>query len=126
MNYLVMGPWFHSQVNRQGGGIGPFAGAIDKSEYFRGDVVVPFFNQYLKPGSPKADIAPVLMYDAGMDRWDRLQAFPVSCEEGCRVPAQRLYLTAGSGLSFEAPKKETAKFDEYVSDPANPVPYRPR
>ena len=100
--------------------------SIDTSEYFRGDVVVPFFNQYLKPGSPKAEIAPVLMYDAGMDRWDRLQAFPVSCEQGCEVKTQPLYLSAGGGLSFEVPKKDAAKSDEYVSDPANPVPYRPR
>src|ERR1700753_609345 len=109
MNYLVMGPWFHSQVNRQGGGIGPFAGAIDKSEYFRGDVVVPFFNQHLKPGSPKADTPPVLMYDAGMDRWDRLQAFPVSCEEGCQVRTQPLYLTAGGGAAFGGADKGGAK-----------------
>jgi putative CocE/NonD family hydrolase len=126
MNYLVMGPWFHSQINRQGRAIGPFVWAIDTSEYFRRDVLVPFFNQYLKPGSPKADTPPVLMYDAGMDRWDRLQAFPVSCEEGCKVAAQPLYLTAGGGLSFEAPKKDAVKFDEYISDPAKPVPYRPR
>jgi putative CocE/NonD family hydrolase len=134
MNYLVMGPWFHSQINRQGRAIGPFEWAIDTSEYFRRDVLVPFFNQYLKPGSPKADTAPVLMYDAGMDRWDRLQAFPVSCEDGCKVAAQPLYLTAGGGLSFESPKKDAAakreagdnRFDEYVSDPAKPVPYRPR
>jgi putative CocE/NonD family hydrolase len=126
MNYLVMGPWFHSQINRQGRAIGPFEWASDTAEYWRREVLVPFFNQYLKPGSPKADTPPVLMYDAGLDRWDRLKAFPVSCEKGCAVAAQPLYLTAGGALSFETPKKDTPKFDEYVSDPAKPVPYRPR
>ena len=104
MNYLVMGPWFHSQINRQGRGLGPFEWASDTTEYFRRDVLLPFFNQYLKPGSPKADTPPVLIYDTGMDRWDRLQAFPVSCEQGCQVKTQPLYLTAGGGLSFETPK----------------------
>ncbi|HEX5282703.1 MAG TPA: CocE/NonD family hydrolase, partial [Bryocella sp.] len=126
MNYLVMGPWFHSQINRQGRGLGPFEWASDTSEYWRRDVLVPFFNQYLKPGSPKADTPPVLMYDAGLDKWDRLQKFPVSCEQGCEVKTQPLYLTAGGALSFEEPKKSDSHFDEYVSDPAKPVPYRPR
>jgi uncharacterized protein len=127
MNYLVMGPWFHSQINRQGRGLGPFEWATDTAEYWRRDVLLPFFNQYLKPGSPKANTPPVLMYDAGMDRWDRLQAFPVSCEKGCEVSSRPLYMTAEGGLSFEAPKRdEKTRFDEYVSDPAKPVPFRPR
>ncbi|HTV09496.1 MAG TPA: CocE/NonD family hydrolase [Candidatus Aquilonibacter sp.] len=134
MNFLVMGPWFHSQINRQGRGIGPFEWSMDTSEYWRKDILLPFFNQYLKPGSPKADTPPVLMYDAGLDKWDRMQAFPVSCESGCEVRTQPLYLRADGGLSFEAPAKpDTAKreandgrFDEYVSDPAKPVPFSPR
>ncbi len=128
MNYLVMGPWFHSQVNRQGRALGPFLWATDTSEDWRRDTLLPFFNQYLKPGSPKADTPPVLIYNTSGDHWDKLQSFPTSCEEGCAVPAKPLYLTAGGGLSFEAPKAEAKgeKFDEYVSDPAKPVPYRPR
>ena len=125
MNYLVMGPWFHSQINRQGKGLGPFEWAGDTAEYWRAKVLVPFFNQYLKAGAAKAKIPPVLMYDAGLNKWDRLQAFPVSCEEGCAEATKPLYLQGGGGLSFEAPKGG-AKFDEYVSDPAKPVPYRPR
>lgn len=130
MNYLVMGPWFHSQINRQGRGIGPFEWASDTALYWRHDILLPFFNQYLKPGSPKADIPPVLMYDAGLDRWDHLQAFPQSCDHGCAVASQPLYLTAGGGLSFEKPaaadRASKQAFDEYVSDPAKPVPFRPR
>jgi len=128
MNYLVMGPWFHSQVNRQGRALGPFLWATDTSEDWRRDTLLPFFNQYLKPGSPKADTPPVLIYNTSGDHWDKLQSFPTSCEEGCSMPAKPLYLTAGGGLSFEAPKAEAKgeKFDEYVSDPAKPVPYRPR
>lgn len=128
MNYLVMGPWFHSQVNRQGRAIGPLLWAGDTAEEWRRDVLLPFFNQYLKPGAPKADTPPVLIYDTGADHWDRLPAWPLSCERGCAGVTRPLYLAAGGGLSFEAPKAEkgSARFDEYVSDPAKPVPYRPR
>jgi hypothetical protein len=129
MNFLVMGPWFHSQINRQGRALGPFVWATDTANQWRRDVMVPFFNQYLKDGAPKADTPPVFVYDTGADQWDRLQSFPVSCEKGCSVASQPLYLQAGGKLSFLAPpsgKQTASSYDQYVSDPAKPVPYRPR
>ena len=128
MNFLVMGPWFHSQVNRQGRALGPFVWAADTSNQWRRDVMVPFFNQYLKPGAPKADTPPVWIYDTGADHWDRFDTFPTSCEQGCTVPAKPLYLAPGGRLSFSASDREdqASRYTEFVSDPAKPVPYRPR
>jgi uncharacterized protein len=127
MNHLVMGPWFHSQVNREGRALGPLVWATDTTAQWRQDVLLPFFNQYLKPGSPNADTPPVLIYNPGEDRWERPSVFPESCEKGCPVESRPLYLRADGKLSFEAPAPGNGpKFDEYVSDPAKPVPYRPR
>jgi uncharacterized protein len=126
MNFLVMGPWFHSQINRQGRAIGPFVWASDTTEQWRRDVLLPFFKQYLEPGSPKANTPPVWIYDTGADRWDALQKWPVSCEEGCSAFAKPLYLAGDGRLTFDAPEARGTKFDEYVSDPGRPVPYRPR
>jgi hypothetical protein len=126
MNHLVMGPWFHSQVNREGRALGPLVWATDTTAQWRKDVLLPFFNQYLKPGSPNADTPPVLIYNTSEDRWERPQVFPASCEKGCPVASKPLYLAADGKLSFDAPASAAAKFDEYVSDPAKPVPYRPR
>src|SRR6201996_1068078 len=127
MNMLVMGPWFHSQVNREGRNLGPLVWATDTTAQWRQDVLLPFFNQYLKPGSPDAYTPPVLIYNPGEDRWERPSVFPESCEKGCPVKSTPLYLAANGTLSFEAPTAGTrTKFDEYVSDPAKPVPYRPR
>ncbi|HEX4319490.1 MAG TPA: CocE/NonD family hydrolase [Acidobacteriaceae bacterium] len=126
MNYLVMGPWFHSQINREGRQLGPLIWAQDTASYWRREVLVPFFNQYLKDGAKKADTPPVLVYDTGLDKWDRYQSFPTSCETGCSVPSKPLYLASGGKLSFEKPSGAGAEFDEYVSDPMKPVPYRPR
>ena len=127
MNHLVMGPWFHSQVNREGRALGPLVWATDTTAQWRQDVLLPFFNQYLKPGSPNADTPPVLIYNPGEDRWERPSVFPESCEKGCPVESRPLYLRADGKLSFEAPAAGNGtKFDEYVSDPAKPVPYRPR
>ena len=126
MNMLVMGPWFHSQVNREGRSLGTLTWASDTTAQWRRDVLPPFFNQYLKPGAPAATTPAAFIYDTGADHWDKPEVFPASCEQGCPVPSRPLYLKAGGGLSFEAPADKSAKFDEYVSDPMKPVPYRPR
>lgn len=126
MNYLVMGPWRHSQVNYQGYSLGPLLWDGDTALQFRRDVLLPFFNQYLMDGAPKANTPPVLIYNTGENHWDRLKAWPLSCESGCGSESKPLYLTAGMGLSFIAPADKAAPFDEYVSDPAKPVPYVPR
>jgi putative CocE/NonD family hydrolase len=89
-------------------------------------VLLPFFNQYLRPGAPKADTPPVWIYDTGTDRWDALQKWPLSCEKGCAETARPLYLEADGKLSFSPPGAGAQPYDEYVSDPARPVPYRPR
>ncbi len=126
MNYLVMGPWRHSQVNYEGYSLGPLRWDGDTAEQFRRDVLLPFFNQYLMDGAPKADTPPVLIYNTGENHWDRFKSWPLSCEKGCADESKPLYLTADMGLSFTAPDADSSKFDEYVSDPAKPVPYIPR
>ena len=126
MNYLVMGPWFHSQINREGRALGPLTWATDTTAQWRRDVLLPFFNQYLK-GAPPPSTPPVFIYDTGADHWDAPKVFPASCEQGCPVPSKPLYLAAAGGLSFVPPTEASAvRFDEYVSDPAKPIPYRPR
>jgi len=129
LNFLVMGPWFHSQINRQGRALGPFVWATDTANQWRRDVMLPFVNQYLKNDAPKANTPPVWVYDTGADHWDRLNSFPTSCESGCSVPAKPLYLGSNGKLSFTAPTnddKAEQRYTEFVSDPAKPVPYRPR
>jgi putative CocE/NonD family hydrolase len=125
-NYLVMGPWRHSQVNYDGFSLGPLQWEGDTTQQFRRDVLVPFFNQYLLDNAPKADTPPVLIYNTGENHWDRLKSWPLSCGQGCSSKSQPLYLTANGILSFETPKYGATEYDEYVSDPSKPVPYRTR
>ena len=125
-NYLVMGPWSHSQVNRDGLTLGPLQWEGNTTEQFRRDVLLPFFNQYLLDGAQKADTPPVLIYNTGENHWDRSKAWPLSCDTNCPNKSKPLYLRANGGLSFDAPAAADAGSDAYVSDPAKPVPYRPR
>ncbi|XQA60518.1 CocE/NonD family hydrolase [Xanthomonas sacchari] len=125
-NYLVMGPWRHSQVNYEGASLGALQFDGDTALQFRRDVLKPFFDQYLVDGAPKADTPPVLIYDTGANHWDRLQRWPLSCAQGCPAQSKPLYLEAGGRVSFEAPKAGQGEYTEYVSDPAKPVPFVPR
>ncbi len=127
-NYLVMGPWRHSQVNYEGSSLGPLQWDGDTALQFRRDVLKPFFDQYLKDGAPRVQTPPVLIYNTGENHWDRFERWPLACATGCAAPMKPLYLTRDFGLSFTAPAAAAgaAAFDEYVSDPAKPVPYVPR
>ena len=124
-NFLVMGPWRHSQVNYEGPSLGPLKWEGDTALQFRHDVLKPFFDQYLKDGARKADTPPVFIYNTGENHWDRLKSWPLACESGCTTKSKPLYLNAGFGLTF-TPPQASAVYDEYVSDPAKPVPYVPR
>ena len=132
-NFLVMGPWRHSGVNYEGSTLGPLKFDGDTALQFRRDVLKPFFDQYLKEGAPKADTPPVFFYNTGDNHWDRLAHWPLSCAAGCASISKPLYLKSNFGLSFSPPvavlrtgENAAATFDQYVSDPAAPVPYFPR
>src|SRR5579862_6506557 len=77
-NYLVMGPWFHSQVNREGYTLGPLRWEGDTTAQFRREILKPFFDQYLMPGAPKADTPAVLIYNTGENHWDRPRNWPLA------------------------------------------------
>ena len=125
-NFLVLGPWRHSGVNYDGSSLGPLKFDGNTALQFRRDVMQPFLDQYLKDGAPKADTPPAFVYETGADTWQRLKAWPLSCDSGCASKPQRLYLQGSFSLAFSAPAKGGAAYDEYVSDPAKPVPYLPR
>src|SRR6202050_3475866 len=126
MNFLVMGPWRHSQINGEGFNLGPLRWNGDTALQWRRDVLLPFFNQYLVDGAPKADTPPVFIYNTGENHWDPLTPWPLACDRGCGHPSKPLYLEADGKLSFDAPQSGSAQSDAYVSDPAKPVPFTPR
>jgi putative CocE/NonD family hydrolase len=125
-NFLVMGPWRHSQVNYDGYNLGPLKWQGDTATEFRRDVLKPFFDTYLKTGAPKAGTPQVFIYNTGENHWDRLRSWPPACEQGCAAPLKPLYLQSDFGLGFDQPTGSESAADSYVSDPSKPVPYLPR
>jgi putative CocE/NonD family hydrolase len=118
--YLAMGPWYHGQMIRDGSSLGAVKWDSDTSLTFRQQVLRPFLDHFLKDGTPPMTVAPVTAFETGTNTWRRYDRWP----DGVR--AMPLYLRGGLRATFEAPAQNTSEAEEYVSDPAKPVPYRPR
>lgn len=122
-NFLVVGPWNHGGWSRSDG---RKLGAIDfgsaTSVYYRKNVMARFLAHYLKD-KPNPDLPEALTFRTGDNLWVRHQAWPPKQN----IVGRQLYFSENGKLSFDAPAAKGAPaFDSYVSDPANPVPYRPR
>jgi putative CocE/NonD family hydrolase len=119
-NVLVMGPWFHGGWARSDGdwlGTAYFGGKT--SQYYRERFELPFFNHFLKDKGDISQIKEVNVFDTGANEWRDFAAWPP--DVAVETP---LYLRAGGKLSVEkSAGVNGAAYDEYVSDPARPVPY---
>ena len=117
-NVLVMGPWAHGGWGR---GDGDKLGDIDfhakTAEFYREKIELPFFRHFLK-GDTNYTATEAYVFETGTDRWRRFDAWPPK-----QVAARTLYFRAGGVLDFNPPRENVDAFDEYVSDPAKPVPY---
>ena len=122
--FLVMGPWHHGGEIADGSSLGAIRWESNTSQTFQREVLRPFLDHYLKDDAPPADVAPVTAFESGTNTWRRLQSWPSGCASGCPVRPTPLYMQAGSKLNFAPPT--AAGFDEYISDPAKPVPFRAR
>ena len=124
--YLVLGPWHHGQEIREGSSLGAIKFNSDTALYFRQEILRPFLDHYLKDDAPKMDVAPVTAFETGTNKWYRLQSWPSGCPSGCTVKPTPLYLNDGLNAGFAAPKSSSPTYEEYISDPSKPVPFRSR
>ncbi|HWF87469.1 MAG TPA: CocE/NonD family hydrolase, partial [Pyrinomonadaceae bacterium] len=122
--FLVLGPWHHGQEIREGSALGAIKFNSDTAMTFRKEILRPFLDQYLKDGAPKADVAPVTAFETGTNKWYRLSSWPRGCENGCTIKPTPLNLNKGLKASFAT--QAGMDYEEYVSDPAKPVPFRAR
>jgi uncharacterized protein len=116
---LVVGPWLHGGWAR---GDGSSLGKIDfgskTAEHYRTAIELPFFNFYLKDKG-RLNLGEAIVFETGGNKWHTYPQWP---PKGAR--ARNIYLQANGALSFDAPSvRSEDAFDDYVSDPAKPVPY---
>ncbi len=123
-DYMVSGPWFHGQWQHPKAeriGLIPFGGH-DTAREFRENIQAPFFRYYLH-GEGQKPAWEATTFQAGSNTWHTYSSWPPQNEK----PTD-LYLHADGTLSFTAPARNGSRkqYRQYVSDPANPVPYRTR
>ena len=118
-NGLVMGPWVHGGWSRlDGHRLGAVDFDDDTAKHFRSEILLPFFEQNLKDAKgerlPEASV-----FETGTNVWRAYDHWPPK-----QAQTRTLYFAAGGRLTWQAPAAGTASaFDEYLSDPAKPVPY---
>jgi hypothetical protein len=117
-NMLVMGPWFHGGWARSDGDrLGNVRFGSKTSLFYRNEIEFPFFQYWLKGiGDPKLPEA--FVFETGTNQWRREDAWPPK-----DIQSKTLYLQAGGKLGFDPPADSRTAYDEYISDPAKPVPF---
>jgi putative CocE/NonD family hydrolase len=123
INYLVVGPWNHGGWSGPSGQeLGPLDFGAPTSLDYRRNIQAPWFAYWLKDkGTLK--LAEATVFEAGSNHWTSFDHWPPKKN----VTNRRLYTSANRQLSFSPPTGGAgAQYDSYVSDPANPVPYRAR
>jgi putative CocE/NonD family hydrolase len=135
--FLVMGPWNHGGQDGDGSKLGAIRFNSDTGLHFREEILLPFLDRYLKdepsPETLAAKIAPVTAFETGSNKWRALERWPAGCVTGCFIAPATLKLAANARLNLSnaapvplaAPAQKNG-YDEYLSDPAKPVPYRAR
>lgn len=114
VNTLVMGPWQHGGWHSsKGEKLGAISFGAPTSEFLR-SIELSFFQHYLK-GAPDPGLAKAIVFETGTNVWKKLAQWPPP------TTPRRLYFHSHGKLAFDMPAEQSA-FDEYVSDPNNPVP----
>src|SRR5580704_822973 len=120
-NTLIMGPWRHGGWSRgDGKTLGDLDFASNTAEFYREQIELPFFIANLKlkgdglKTAPDKTVPKAWLFETGTNQWRRFAAWPPK-----ESVERSLYLNAQGKLDFTAAKEG---FDEYVSDPAKPVP----
>ncbi len=117
-NVLVMGPWAHGGWGRgDGDKLGDVNFRAKTAEFYRQKIELPFFRRFLK-GDTNYTPAEAHVFETGTHQWRRFDSWPPK-----QATPRTLYFHAKGALNFNAPGDAQDAFDEYVSDPAKPVPY---
>jgi uncharacterized protein len=118
---LVLGPWYHGQWrNESGDSIGNIRFTSKTGAYYRQEIEAPWFACWLKKTICNQQFTEARVFDSGAQQWRNFPAWPLAYAIN-----RKLFFHSNGRLSFDHPF-EIKGFDQYISDPASPVPYRPR
>jgi putative CocE/NonD family hydrolase len=121
--FLSIGPWSHGGAIGDGSSLGALKFGADTARYFRQEVLKPFLARYLKGDESVPSIPTVTAFETGTNQWRNLAAWPSAATKP--VPL-RLAEGQKAVLGGAGSKGDDRGYEEYVSDPAKPVPFRQR
>lgn len=117
-NVLVMGPWSHGGWSRTDGDqLGNVHFGSKNSQFYRHNIELPFFRHFLKDEGANS-LPEAFVFETGGNEWRRFDHWPPA-----HTQWKTLFADADGSLSWNNPTGDDAAFDEFVSDPAKPVPY---
>lgn len=120
INYIALGPWNHGGWSGEGRKLGNIDFASATGQYFREKIQAPWFAYWLH-GNGQLDLEEATVFEGGDNRWRSFASWPPR-----NANPTPLYMGDEGRLAFQAPANADRAFDQYVSDPARPVPYRLR
>jgi putative CocE/NonD family hydrolase len=113
---LVVGPWVHGGFARgDGDRVGNVTFGSKTALYFRESIEFPFFMHYLK-GKEVGALPKAWVFQTGVNQWRKFPEWPPK-----GVTPTDLFLDEKGKIAWSAPAAKSV--DEYISDPAKPVPY---
>jgi putative CocE/NonD family hydrolase len=123
-NGIVVGPWVHGGwAHYDGAHLGNAQFDSKTGEFYRTQILFPFFEQYLKDGGD-AKLPEAYVFETGTNQWKRFPSWPPA-----QTQKKTLYFRENGALSWDAPAaaadaaNAANAADQYVSDPNQPVPY---
>ncbi len=118
-NKIVMGPWYHGQwASKDGTHMGNVQWGSNTSTWYQQNIEIPFFNSFLLGKGDVSNLAEATIFITGKNEWKQFSQWPP--EGAANTP---IYLLDSGRLGFNKPGGSNNSFDEYISDPAKPVPY---
>ena len=119
-NYIVLGPWCHGQWSDSNASVlGTYEMGRNTGVDFR-EMQKDWFDYWLK-GKGTGDFAEAECFQTGSNVWKKYASWPDKSAKPTKI-----YLEDNKKLSFKKPTDGDNGYDSYVSDPANPITYRPR
>ena len=118
-NVIVVGPWIHGGwASTEGDKLGAVTFGSKTAAFYRAEIEFPFFEKYLKDATHPAP-AEATVFETGSNSWRTFDHWPPRETE-----SKMLYARENSTLATDPPAQSAGEsFDEFVSDPAKPVPY---
>jgi hypothetical protein len=117
-NKIIIGPWYHGQWSgNKGDHLGDMYWGSNTGQWYIKNIELPFFDYYLLGKGTMDTLSEATVFITGENKWHHYKQWPPAEEK-----PKSIYLSADKKLGFSQPAS-TSGFDQYTSDPANPVPY---